>query len=101
MKLLVPNECHICGLVDEAAFTFSGPHIKSICQGCKSYIKFVSKSSIPDKREIKMKIWYITEDVSIINKHKKEIGFVENLSGIDEKIMYWRLYLSIKEGDGK
>lgn len=97
-KLLVAHECHICGLVDEAEFIFSGPHIKQICQGCKRYVKFFHKSAIPDVREIKLKIWSITQKTIVIDIHKDLIGFVDNLSGIDNKIMYWRLYLSIKEG---
>ena len=100
-KLLVPHECHHCGVVDEAKFVFSGPHIKQVCNGCSRYVKFFSKSKIPDVREIKLKIWSITKDIDYIKKCKEKSSFVENLSGIEQKIMYWRLYLQIREEAGK
>lgn len=103
MKLLVPYECHLCGEVNEAEFLFSGPHIKQICYGCKSYVKFFPISKLPDIKEIKLNIWSITKNVEQIESHKKKIGFIESsnefqLTNIEQKIMYWRLYLSIKGG---
>lgn len=97
MELLVPHECHNCGLVDEAKFIFSGPHIKQVCNGCDRYVKFYAMSAIPDVTEIKLKIWSITRNVGIINSCKKYSSFVPNLSGIEKKITYWRLYLKVRE----
>lgn len=33
--------CKKCGLVDDYREEKSGPHIKAICNGCNSYIKFL------------------------------------------------------------
>lgn len=97
MNLLTPFECHHCGVVDEAQYVFSGPHIKQICGSCGAYVKFVSKASIPDAREIKLKIWSITkQNLEIIDNAKQLCGFVEGLNGIEKNIMYWRLYRQIR-----
>lgn len=98
MELLVPHECHSCGSVDEAKFTYAGPHIKQVCNGCGRYVKFFSKNCIPDVMEIKFKIWYIVKDTAKIELIKARIGFQDDLSGLDEKMMYWRLYLSVRKG---
>lgn len=97
MELLFPHECHNCGLVDEARFTYAGPHIKQVCNGCACYVKFVSKGIIPDTKEIKLKVWAISTDLEKIDLCKGLIGFVPNLVGVDEKLMYWRLYLKMRE----
>jgi hypothetical protein len=100
MTLLIPNECHYCGLVDEAKFVYSGPHIKQICNGCDKYIKFFDKSKIPDVKEIKLTIWSITNNIEKISQAKNDCNFVNDLKGLDLKIMYWRLYLQIRKGAG-
>lgn len=100
MQLLIPNECHNCGLVDEAKFVYAGPHIKQICNGCGSYVKFFPASKIPDSRDVKLKIWSITRDIRKIAYAKSVCGFVEDLSGTDKKIMYWRLYLAVRKEFG-
>ncbi len=100
MQLLIPNECHYCGLVDEAKFVYAGPHVKQICNGCGKYVKFFDKSKIPDARETKLAIWAITTDLAQINEAKQESGFVENLKGLDLKMIYWRLYLEIRRRNG-
>lgn len=98
MELLIPHECHYCGLVDEAKFVYAGPHIKQVCNGCNRYVKFFSKYQIPDIKEIKLKIWSMTTDVVFIDKLKSEIGFTSSSTAdvLDKKIMYWRLYLKVK-----
>lgn len=100
MQLLIPNECHNCGLVDEAKFVYAGPHIKQICNGCDSYVKFFPASRIPDYRDIKLRIWAITQDPPLINKAKQECAFVENAKGTDLKLVYWRLYLQLRKEFG-
>lgn len=100
MELMVPHTCQHCGAVDEARFVFSGPHIKQLCNSCGKYIKFFHKGSIPDVREIRLRIWLITQDVELINDAKKRSGFVENMVGVDAKMVYWRLYLKIREMEG-
>ena len=97
MDLLVPHECQRCGVVDEAQFTFSGPHIKQICNSCGCYVKFFDKAKIPDPSETKLKIWAITPDLSAIADAKSKMGFIENLTGLNNKIIYWRLYLKVRE----
>lgn len=100
MQLLIPNECHYCGLVDEAKFVYAGPHIKQICNGCGKYVKFFDKAKIPDAKETKLVIWSITQDLEKINQAKANCNFIENLTGLDLKIMYWWLYLSIRALEG-
>lgn len=100
MQLLIPNECHYCGLVDEAKFVYAGPHVKQLCNGCGRYVKFFDKAKIPDSRETKLTIWAITQDIAEISLAKDQIGFVENLKGLDLKMMYWRLYLEIRRKAG-
>ena len=96
MQLLIPTECHNCGLVDEAKFVYAGPHVKQICNGCGKYVKFFDKAKIPDSRETKLAIWAITQDLTIISEAKETIGFIDNLKGLDLKIIYWRLYLEMR-----
>lgn len=35
--------CYHCGLVDDYHTVESGPHLKAICNGCGSYIKFIPR----------------------------------------------------------
>ena len=89
--------CHQCGAMDEAKFTFAGPHIKQVCLHCGCYIKFFNKSSIPDSKDIKQKIWHIADgNIEVINKAKKQVEFLENLTGLNQKLMYWKLYLYLR-----
>jgi len=100
MQLLIPYECHHCGVVDEAKFVYAGPHVKQICNCCNKYVKFFDKALIPDARETKLRIWAITQDVPKITSAKAEIGFIENLKGLDLKMIYWRLYLQVRKMEG-
>lgn len=98
MEPFFETQCHKCGIVDEAKFSYAGPHLKQICCECGAYIKFFDKKLIPDVQEIKLKIWAITGgDLERINEAKKKIEFVDNLTGLYQKIMYWRLYLHIRK----
>jgi len=97
MGLLLPHQCQICGLEDEAKLVYAGPHVKQVCNGCDNYVKFISKSFIPDIREIKLRIWSITQDLAYIEAAKEACLFVEELPGLDGKMMYWRLYLKLRE----
>jgi hypothetical protein len=97
MELLIPYICHSCGKTDEAKFVYAGPHIKQVCNQCGRYVKFVSKGFIPDPRETKLKIWSITTDIETINSAKKSCIFVEGLTGVDLKMVYWRLYLRLRD----
>lgn len=96
---MIPYECHVCGVVDEAKFVYAGPHIKQLCNSCGKYVKFFNKALIPDVKEIKLSIWGIKKDVETIEQAKKECGFVDGLTGLDEKIQYWRLYLYMRSAD--
>lgn len=97
MNLLKPYDCPHCGATDEAKFVFSGPHIKQVCNHCEAYVKFITKSSIPDATETKLRIWSITsQDSRLIDQAKKDCGFIDNLKGVERNMMYWRLYLAIK-----
>ena len=103
MELLFSHKSNHCGVTDEARFVYSGPHIKQVCNNsdCGKYVKFISQALIPDVREIKLKIWSISQDVELIDFYKGVSGFADGLSGVDEKITYWRLYLEIRKGEVK
>jgi hypothetical protein len=98
MKSFFEHKCTRCGVIDEARFLFAGPHIKQVCNSCGAYVKFFDKSLIPDVKEIKLKIWVISDqNLELIEKAKKEMEFAGACSGLWEKIMYWRLYLKVRE----
>lgn len=102
MNLLKPFECHHCGVVDEAKFVFSGPHIKQVCNCCDAYVKFISKANVPDATETKLRVWAISSQSSeLINQAKQACGFIEDLKGIERNMMYWRLYLAVRLIIGK
>lgn len=98
MELFIPHNCISCGNTEEAKFVFSGPHVKQLCSVCDSYVKFVSKSTVPDATEVKLRIWAITTDLQEISQAKSRCGFVEGLDGLQNRMMYWRLYLAIRNG---
>lgn len=98
MKAFFEHGCHKCGVVDEARFVFAGPHIKQVCNNCGFYVKFFDKAMIPDIKQIRLKIWFISgQNVELINKCKQEVEFIENLTGLGGKMMYWQLYLKVRE----
>lgn len=91
------QECHKCGLCDEPKLGYAGPHIKASCNNCGTYFKFINTTSMPDTREIKIRIFDIVDkDINKITDAKNEIGFVDGLKKIDEKIQYWKLYLYLR-----
>ena len=95
-NLFFQTHCHKCGATDEAKFTYAGPHIKQVCNKCNFYIKFFDKASIPDAKDIRLKIWSISnQDIQLINKCKINVDFIEGLKGVDGKMMYWKLYLKV------
>lgn len=96
VKPFFETACHKCGSVDEAKLILGSVHVKQVCNGCGSYIKFFNKSLIPDIPEIKMKIWAITNNLEEIEIAKQNIDFVEKLTGLYGKIMYWKLYLELR-----
>lgn len=91
-EYLIPCACHKCGCVGESNLSWAGPHIKQSCSECGAYQKFYDKSLIPDVREIKIRIWGITTNLSVIEKLKQEINFVPNLPKLDAKLQYYKLY---------
>lgn len=97
MTCFFETTCHKCGFIDEAKFVYAGPHIKQVCNNCGFYVKFFNTALIPDVQEIKLKIWNITDqNLELINKAKSEVEFVAGLTGINAKMMYWRLYLRLR-----
>jgi hypothetical protein len=97
MNPLIPCHCHKCGVIGESRLSWAGPHIKQSCPECGAYQKFIDKSTIPDVKEIKVKIWGIVNgSVDSINFSKKEIEFVENLTGLYQKLEYYRLFRAIQ-----
>lgn len=97
MNTFFSTTCHKCGLIDEAKFIYAGPHIKQVCNGCGFYVKFFDKALLPDVKAIREKIWYISKgDKELIEQAKKACEFIQGLSGVNGKMMYWRLYLEIR-----
>jgi hypothetical protein len=103
MELMFPITCKHCGVTDEPKFEYAGPHIKMSCSQseCGRYQKFISKAAIPDAGEVRLKIWSISKDVPFIDAAKESCGFVDGLTGIDKNLVYWRLYLKVREMDIK
>lgn len=94
---LIESQCHKCGVIGESILSWAGPHIKQSCASCGAYIKFYDKARIPDVREVKIQIWGLAaSDIELIDKIKSNIRFVENLSGLDAKLEYYKLYKAIK-----
>lgn len=92
------NECHKCGVCDEYRFHYAGPHIKAVCNGCGFYVKFIKPQQIPDVKEIKLRIWSMTDQkTEPIETAKQKCAFVPNLKGTDEKLQYWKLYLELRK----
>ena len=61
-------------------------------------MKFFNKALIPDVKEIKLKIFYIVDsNLQAIENMKKECEFIEGLTGIQQKLMYWKLYLTVRK----
>lgn len=101
MKIIKPfieTSCHKCGSCNEAKFYISGPHLKQVCIDCGAYIKFFDKSLVPDVTEIKQKIFYMMDgDLNLIEKGKIDCEFIPNLTGLTNKLMYWKLYLQLRK----
>lgn len=92
-EFLIPCRCHSCGTVGESNLSWAGPHVKQTCPECGAYQKFYDKRLIPDVREIKIKIFGICKsDLEKIKELKKKIQFIENLTGLDAKLQYYKLY---------
>lgn len=54
---------------------------------------------IPAVDELKIKMWgMVGGDVGVINLAKKDVTFIDTgLSDIQLKVMYWKLYLRIRQ----
>ena len=97
MSKFFEHTCHKCGATDEAMFVYAGPHIKQVCNACGFYVKFFDKAKIPDIKEIKLRMWSISnQNAELINSLKPGVNFIEGMTGLDGKIMYWKLYLALR-----
>lgn len=97
-EYLIPCACHKCGVIGESRLTWAGPHIKQSCPECGTYQKFYDKALIPDVREIKIKIFgLVNGNLSVIEQLKQQIGFVPNLTKLDAKLEYYKLYKATKK----
>jgi len=96
MELFIPHECDVCGYTGEPKLLFRGPHIQKMCPNCDKHVKFISKSHVPDYREIKSKIWVITQEIPFIEKIKQQTGFNAALIGLELNMAYWKLYTTIR-----
>ena len=91
------HTCIKCGLHDFPAYTFAGPHIKEICGGCNFYIKFANKSTLPDIKILKSRIWVkANKNLEIINAAKDRMGtFYEGMDKMEQIVNYSILYHEI------
>lgn len=100
MKIVKPfleNDCHKCGYSGESKIYWAGPHVKQVCEKCGFYIRFIPALSIPSVREIKEKIWFMTDaNIDAIQKAKIDIEFIDGCTGTYEKVMYFKLYLNLR-----
>lgn len=98
MTAFFPHTCTKCGLIDEARFVYAGPHVKQVCNGCGFYVKFFDKALIPDVRDIRAKIWVVAVgNKDLIEQAKYACEFIPGLSGVNGKMMYWKLYLEVRK----
>lgn len=98
MILLLENTCDKCGYYSETWLSESNIHIKQSCGKCKSYIKFISRNSIPEPSLLKEKIWSLTrQNVELINDYKIKSNFPkreqEYLTNMP--LAYYQLYFFI------
>ncbi len=97
MKLLIETTCRYCGAVDEGRFEWKAHNLKQTCMSCGRYLRHYKQEKFPSAKTIKLRIWEIAnKDVDLIQHIKDEIEF-EELDGINEQVMYWNLYLQIRE----
>lgn len=102
MITFLETDCIHCGSLNEADFVLCGPHLKQICADCGRYVKFFSKALLPELKAIRNKIWAIAnEDKETIAKAKKEVGFIDGLTGLEQKVMHWKLYMRLREPSKK
>lgn len=98
VKCFLENDCHKCGHSGESRIYMSGPHVKQVCENCGFYVKFIKPVDIPSAREIKEKIWFMTDgNLDAITKAKTESEFIENQKGVYEKLSYFKLYKTLRK----
>lgn len=61
----------------------------------KGFFYLMIQTKLPDAKEIKLKIFAIClSDLHLIQQAKKEMGFIDGLTGVSAKMMYWNyIYL--------
>ena len=96
MRLFIPHDCNSCGFTGESKLQFRGPHVQQKCPSCDKHVKFISKSYIPDYREVKSAIWKLTQDVPYLERVKLDTGFNENETGLELNLAYWRVYTTVR-----
>lgn len=74
-KPFLEHHCVKCGITDEAKFILGSVHLKQVCNHCGFYVKFFDKTKLPSTAECE---------------------FIE-LKGLGKQLMYWRLYLKIRD----
>jgi hypothetical protein len=100
MKQTIFNHiCVKCQSEDELRFELAGPHVKAVCNHCRSYVKFFDKKLLPDVKQIRLLIWFwAKQDANLIERCKEEVCFVdEGVTGYFLKVQYWNLYLRVRE----
>lgn len=93
-----PHTCPRCNVTDEARFTYAGPHIKQVCNGCGAYVKFFDKGLIPDVRAIREKIWFVSgKDLELVHKAMSAAEYIPGTGEITAKMQWWRVWLEVRK----
>jgi hypothetical protein len=93
-QFFFPNTCHKCGAIGEAKFIIGSTHLKQVCVACGFYVKFFDKALVPNVLQIRQKIWFVSgQNKELIEQCKVQAEYTDGLSGLNEKIMWWNVYL--------
>lgn len=94
--MFFPTTCHKCGATDEARFILGSVHLKQVCNKCGAYIKFFDKSLMPSVVDIRLKIWFISnQNKELIEQCKIDTEYVSGMKGLAEKYVWWKVYLQV------
>lgn len=100
-EYLLQITCMSCGVIDESGLEISGPHVKSLCQHCYSYVKFISPKELPDILKVRAMIWEISmKDERLISSCKILCRFDISRVGMHPMevwMEYWKLYIKIRQ----
>lgn len=96
--MIFEHHCSTCNKTDEAKFVFVGSQVTQVCNACGAYARLFDRRQLPGLKRIKEACWITSNsDLLLIEDAKEEIKFLEHLKGTNEKMMYWKLYLKLRD----